>query len=331
MEKVERLVNKMKVCDMHCDTVMALRQQRQEGEKAELLKNSGHVDLLRMRQGGYLLQTFAVFVALEAGENPLQICLEGIDFFYEQMERYRDTIRPVISMEQVSQNEAAGLMSALLSVEEGQVCLGDPAVLRMLYRLGVRMMTLTWNHENQLGYPHGFSGKGNCGLKEMGVQFVEEMERLGMIIDVSHLSDEGFYDVLKHTKKPFVASHSNARSICPHSRNLTDAMIRSLAERGGVMGLNFYAPFTDSPGPDGRVFGTMEGLIRHVKHIIQVGGADCIGLGSDFDGIGTNMEMKDCSYMPRLADALLKAGFQADTVEKIFYKNTIRVMKEILG
>ena len=113
----------MKVCDMHCDTVMALRQQRQDGKKAELLENSGHVDLLRMRQGGYLLETFAVFVDFKAGENPLQTCLEGIDFFYEQMERYRDTIRPVISMEQVSQNEAAGRMSALLSVEEGQVCL----------------------------------------------------------------------------------------------------------------------------------------------------------------------------------------------------------------
>ncbi len=318
----------MKVCDMHCDTIMALYEKKNQ---ETLRENHCHIDLKRMREADYLLQTFAVFVAVKDHSNPLQTCLDGIDLFYRQMAENSEWMTPVTTVKEAEENKKQGKMSALLSVEEGAVCLGDMAVLRMLYRLGVRMLTLTWNHENELGYPHCFHGDPAFGLKETGIAFVEEMERIGMIIDVSHLSDEGFYDVLRHTKKPFVASHSNARSICSHTRNMTDDMIRSLAQRGGVMGLNFYAAFTCNPNCDGTVFGTMDGLIAHIRHIIQVGGTECIGLGSDFDGIGTNMEMKDCSYMPRLADALAKAGFQADTIEKIFYKNTLRVMKEILG
>lgn len=321
----------MKVCDMHCDTIMALYEKQRDERGEGLWENRCHIDGKRMRAADYLLQTFAVFVSTKDHKNPLKTCLDGIDLFYREMEKNREWIRPVTTVGEMEENEKQGKMSGLLSVEEGAVCLGDPAVLRMLYRLGVRMLTLTWNHENELGYPHGFCGEAPCGLKEMGVVFVEEMERMGMIIDVSHLSDAGFYDVLRHTRKPFVASHSNARAVCAHSRNMTDDMIRRLAERGGVMGLNFYAPFTCSPNGDGTVFGTVDGLIAHIRHIIQVGGTDCIGLGSDFDGIGTNMEMKDCSHMPKLADALEKAGFRSDTIEKLFYKNTLRVMREILG
>lgn len=320
----------MFVCDMHCDTIMELYKKEKNG-KETLLSNHCHIDLMRMKQANYLLQTFAIFVSMEEHADPLKACLEGIDLFYRQIKQYEKQISLITTVEEIEKNQALGKLSALLSVEEGAVCLGDLAILRDLYRLGVRMMTLTWNYENELGYPHSCSKDGSYGLKEKGIEFVQEMERMGMIIDVSHLSDDGFYDVLRYTKKPFVASHSNARAICPHSRNMTDEMIRKLAERGGVMGLNFHALFTNLPDQNGKVYGTLHGLIEHIRHIIQVGGTDCIGLGSDFDGIGTNMEMKDCSYMPVLEHALVKAGFQADTIEKIFYKNTLRVMKEILS
>ena len=156
------------------------------------------------------------------------------------------------------------------------------------------------------------------------------MEELGMIPDVSHLSDAGFFDVLKVTKKPFVASHSNARSICPSVRNMTDEMIKSLGERGGVMGLNFYADFLEEK-PDG-VYnpGTLEAVVRHAKHIVKVGGIEILGLGSDFDGIETNEALPGAQSMGKLAEALLQSGFHESELDKILYGNVMRVYEECL-
>lgn len=157
------------------------------------------------------------------------------------------------------------------------------------------------------------------------------MEELGMIPDVSHLSDKGFYDVLEETKKPFVASHSDARSICGCVRNLTDDMIRRLAERGGCVGLNFYADFLEEkpegvPNP-----GTMESVVRHARHIAAVGGTEVLGLGSDFDGIDTHEELPGVQSMPELWEALKKGGFTESQLDGIFCGNVLRVYRETLG
>ena len=158
---------------------------------------------------------------------------------------------------------------------------------------------------------------------------VKEMNRLGIIIDVSHLSDAGFYDVLKYTTGPFVASHSNARAVCNHCRNLTDDMIRELAKRGGVTGINYAADFLREVPEGEKNFSYISDMVKHIKHIVEVGGIDCVGLGSDFDGIEQNLEMKDASYLPQLADALRAEGFSEEDIEKIFYKNVLRVFKEV--
>ena len=152
------------------------------------------------------------------------------------------------------------------------------------------------------------------------------MEELGIIIDVSHLSDKGFYDVLKYSSKPFVASHSNARSICSVARNLTDEMIIELSKRGGVMGLNYCSAFIEE---DDHVYTSIEGMVRHIRHIAKVGGIDCIGLGSDFDGIGSTLEIKDASGMQKLYYEL-KKYFTEDEIEKIFFRNVLRVYKDNL-
>ena len=256
----------MRFADMHCDTISRLFGLKEEGKQEGLRENGGHVDLLRMRKGGYLLQNFALFVELERDGDPWErVC--GLRAFYaEEMEANADLIAPVLKFSDIAANEAAGKMSALLTVEEGAVCKGEPEKLRTLYDMGVRMLTLTWNFPNELGEPNfdrelmkeyrrrkdqasfeRFFHTPNLegGLTERGRAFVAEMEELGMIPDVSHLSDRGFYDMLETAKKPFVASHSNAREICPCVRNLTDDMIRKLAERGGVMGLNFCADFLE--------------------------------------------------------------------------------------
>ena len=152
------------------------------------------------------------------------------------------------------------------------------------------------------------------------------MEELGIIIDVSHLSDKGFYDVLKYTEKPFVASHSGSRSVCPVARNLSDDMIRLLSKRGGVTGVNYCSAFIEDGNEE---FTSIDGILRHIRHIADVGGIDCVGLGSDFDGIGNRLEIKDCSGMPKLYEAL-KSYFSEEEIEKIFYKNVLRVYREAL-
>lgn len=168
------------------------------------------------------------------------------------------------------------------------------------------------------------------GLTETGIAFVEEMQRLGMIVDVSHLSDAGFYDVCAHTRKPFAASHSNARAVCPWVRNLTDDMIRRLGERGGITGLNFCADFLTEVPAGTYNPGSLEAVVRHAKHITKVGGMEVLGLGSDFDGIEPNEALPTAAYLPRLAEALHDGGFTWDQTERILSGNVLRFYRDLL-
>lgn len=330
----------MRVVDMHCDTLAALREAANKGVDMELRSNSLHLDLEKMKQGDYMLQNFAMFVFLGNEEDPLTTVMQLADIFYQEMEKNKDVIGIVRKYDDILENERQGKMSALLTVEEGGVCKGELAILRNLYRLGVRMMTLTWNFENELAYPNVMrSGQSPLnplvpntalGLKEKGFAFIEEMERLGMIIDVSHLSDKGFYDIYEHTTKPFVASHSNARALGSHCRNLTDDMIRKLAQRGGVTGLNYCPAFVMDAKDGEKEVCTVKRLAEHARYLANVGGIQCVGLGSDFDGIGGEVEMKNCSMLPLLEWELKKQGFHESEIEAIFHKNVLRVYKEIL-
>lgn len=325
----------MKIVDMHCDTIGAIYHRKLQGEDISLAKNSLHMDLERMKKSDYLLQNFAMFVHLKRVEDPFAYCMGMIDCFYEEMEANADKIGVALTYADIEKNQKEGKMSALLTIEEGAVCKGELALLRDFYRLGVRMMTLTWNFQNELAFPNSIdSNTGKAypnetdGLTEKGIAFVREMQRLGMIVDVSHLGDAGIYDVLRYTERPFVASHSNARAICSHPRNLTDEMIRGLSERGGVMGLNMCAAFLTE---EENAFGRVEHVLAHIRHIKQVGGIDCIGLGGDFDGIGDNTELLGAGKMPLLAEAMERDGFSTEEIEKVFYKNVLRVYKEMLA
>lgn len=239
----------MKIIDMHCDTIYEILEGRKRNEAISLRENHLMVDLQKMKTGGYSVQNFALFVENKDIESPFAKAKELLQVFKEEMNENKDLISQIFNTNDILKNEGAGKMSALLTVEEGAVCEGKLSNLHFLYEQGVRMMTLTWNYPNELGYPNFsedkdfFTPNTEDGLTETGIEFVREMERIGMMIDVSHLSDAGFYDVLKYTKKPFVASHSNARAICPWVRNLPDDMIHCLADRGGVIGLNYCADF----------------------------------------------------------------------------------------
>lgn len=329
----------MKVVDMHCDTISGLVKYRDRNWS--LGENELHIRLDKMEAGEYLLQNFALFVFAKSGKDPYQAAVEMADCFDRQMKLFPDRIAQVQSFADIEKCVRERKIGAMLTIEEGAVIKGSLEKLKEFYDRGVRMMTLTWNFPNEIGFPNvKMAPKGETpdftipqtknGLTEFGVSVVEEMERMGMIVDVSHLSDAGFWDVLAHTKKPFVASHSNARSVCGHVRNLTDEMIRALGERGGVTGLNFCADFLETV-PGGQVnAGTIEAAVRHAKHIVNVGGMDCLGLGSDFDGIDTHAELTGADKMPLLDSALEKAGFTVSQREKIFYKNVLRVYQELL-
>lgn len=314
----------MKAIDLHCDTLSALRDKERRGETVSLAENDLHVDVRRMKRGGYLMQCFAVFVDLEEESDPLAAALEQIDLFRRCMEECRGDIAPVTTYAELEANRGAGRLSALLTAEEGGICRGSLSVLRILHALGVRMMTLTWNHENELGYPNRVrDGSPDMrGLKERGFAFLHEMERIGMIVDVSHLSDGGFWDVCRAAERPFVASHSNARAVCGRVRNLTDEMLRALADKGGVAGLNFYPAFL---GGD-----TTAHMAEHIEHMRDIGGIGCIALGSDFDGIERTPEIYDCSRLPLLERDLHDRRFSDDDIERIFQGNALRVLRELL-
>ena len=314
--------------DMHCDTITTLYDKKAIGSSESLCENSLQLDILKMEKSRYLLQNFAIFLDKDIWKkNICQEAMQRICFFQNEMEKNADRIRQVFTYDDILQNEKEDLISALLTLEGGEILEGNVDNLYRFHEKGVRMITLTWNYDNELGHCH-FDTEGK-GLTKMGFEIVERMEAAHMIPDVSHGSDALFWDVCKTTKKPFSASHSNARSIYDKTRNMSDEMIRALSEHGGVMGMNFYAGFTSMHSKKDEMC-YMEDILKHMQHVVNIGGIDCLGLGSDFDGIDTEVEWKDACGMEILLDGMKKAGFSSSECDKICRENVLRLYKECL-
>ncbi|MDR0879576.1 MAG: dipeptidase [Clostridioides sp.] len=314
----------MKYIDLHCDTVYKMME---DTEKYGLRKNDFSIDVEKLAKGGCMAQMFALFLDQDENKNLYEYCIAMSDKINFEIEKNSDKIALATNYGEIIANDRAGKISALISIEEGGAIEGSLDKLDEFYDRDVRLMTLTWNHVNEIGYPHCREEYTNLGLTEFGKLTVERMNELGMIIDVSHLSDGGFYDVAKLSKKPFVASHSNSRAMRNVSRNLTDEMIKIVANSGGVTGINFADYFLGDYGDN---FSRISDMIRHIKHIQKVGGVDVIALGSDFDGIGSEVEIRDASEMDKLYQALKLEGFKDGDIEKIFYKNALRVITDVL-
>ena len=311
----------MPVIDLHCDTILHLTDNRE----LQLKKNLLGVDVQKLKAAGSIAQFFALFVDLQEHSDGLRRALQMVDVFHQELEINQEELVLARNFLELEANRSAGKISAFLTLEEGGAIAGSLENLRNFYRLGVRLITLTWNYPNEIGYPHNNEEYIHRGLTDFGCQVVTEMNRLGMIIDVSHLSDQGFYDVSGLSSKPFVASHSNARAVCRHSRKLTDDMIRALAQKGGVMGINFAASFLGHPE-----ISLVEDMVAHVKHIVNVGGMDVLALGSDLDGIECELEIANIGELDKLTQALKKHAFHESEIEKIYYKNAMRVIREVL-
>lgn len=329
----------MKIIDMHCDTIMALM-----GKEDTLRESNNMIDLKKMQEGNYLLQCFAMFVPYVSREgddkySPFEVCNKMIDRYYMELDKNKDLILPAFTSNDIEENIKNNKMTALLTIEEGGVCLGNIEFLRNFYRLGVRMMTLTWNFKNEIATPNidyfaipkdikkediKFVPNTVDGLTEFGIEVVKEMNRLGMVIDCSHLGDKGFYDVIKYSTKPIVCSHSCARSLCNHPRNLTDDMLYKLKENGGVVGINYCPSFVKS-GDD---IVTIKDIVDHIIYIRNLIGIDYVGFGSDFDGISNQrLELKDASMMNLVINELRKNNFNDEDIDKVCYKNVLRVFK----
>jgi len=247
--------------------------------------------------------------------------MEMILYFYDQMSLNKESVNVIKKGIDIDD----GTQNVLLSIEEGGVLEGSIDNLYNFYEEGIRAMTLTWNYENEIGYPNAEYKYQHHGLKPFGFEVVNEMNKLGMIVDVSHLSDQGFFDVMRCTKKPVIASHSCSRTIQNHERNLTDEMIRLISEKGGVVGLNFFGFFIN-----GTLNSKIDDMIPHLKHIHKVGGEGVLALGTDFDGVLGDIEIEDISKITLLQEAMRKSKFNERQIEKCMNLNALRVINEVL-
>ncbi|HIX49008.1 MAG TPA: dipeptidase [Candidatus Mediterraneibacter caccavium] len=240
------------------------------------------------------------------------------------------------SAEEILRMERENRVAGVLTVEEGGVLNGRPERLEELYARGVRLITLTWNYENCIGSPNSRDPEiMQRGLTPFGIQTVERMNELGMIVDVSHLSDGGFWDCIKYSSKPIMASHSNARALCPHPRNLSDEMLHALGEKGGVAGVNFYGAFLRPAGETAEEDRAQAAdIVRHIRYMADRAGEDAVALGTDFDGFSRESlpsGIRGVQDMGVLWDAMKRAGFTERQIEKTAYGNVMRVLRECMG
>ena len=315
----------MNIVDLHCDTILGCYMKKQD-----LHTYDGHINLEKLKAGGSLAQCFALcvptgdFIKRMLGEDmePWEMYRKLVDYYRTVVADASDVLRPAYSPEDIAENSRNGFMSAILTIEDAVELDGKIERVDQVYEDGVRMISLTWNFENSVAYPNSRDHIEHTtrGLKPFGFEAIERMNDLGIVIDVSHLSEAGFYDVAKHSRKPFAASHSCARALKDHPRNLTDDQLRTIGDTGSVVGVNFYDAFLN----DREGYTTVDDVVRHVLYMRDHAGIDSLALGSDFDGIESTLEFRDFSGMPEILHALEK-HFTGDELDKISHKNALRV------
>lgn len=313
----------IRIFDLHCDTLTAFLDPA-PGQEHTLNDPSHRFALCKIPQGVRWAQCCAVFVPDELkGSEASDYYIRHRDSFYRQMSALGALALPCRTADQVKAAWCRGKIAALLTVENASPLAGRLEGVERLRRDGVVMMTLTWNGENELGSGHST----DHGLTPFGKGVVREMEAQGILVDVSHLNDPGFYDLLDTARKPFVASHSNARAVCPHRRNLTDGQIREMVDRKCLIGLNYYTAFLRSDGKEA----TLEDLWRHVERFLELGAEDNLALGSDFDGADLPPCLDSPEKIAGLGAFFRQKGFSPALTEKILWRNALDFFRANLG
>lgn len=370
-ERARRLHERAIVIDTHSDTTLRMLDGKWDFMERH---DQGHMDYPRIREGGLDGTFLAVYMGRQKKEEPgiaVSKAMKQIDSILSLTENHPDRLELALTASDVRRISSADKVAILIGVEGGHIIDNRLDVLRCYFRLGARYMTLThvFHHDwaDSAGYGQEMEpGKG--GLTDFGREVVREMNRLGMMVDISHVSDETFWDVIEVSEAPVIASHSGARAVCEHVRNVNDEMIKAMAERGGVVQVVFFPGFLDPDYPRKREEAEkrraprekeirdryhdepremrkalmelrkeipMEGtpfsvLIDHIEHIIDLVGPDHVGLGADWDGIWTLVdEIEDCSDTPKITLELLKRGHSEADIKKILGGNLLRVMEAV--
>ena len=349
--RAARLHRSSLVIDTHIDTATHLLYR--DPDFGKRLKE-GHVDIPRMREGGVGAAFFAVWIdEVYDEEAAFKHAVRGIDAIHRTVEKHQDDLALALNAEDIERARAAGKIAVLISIEGGRAIADDRACLRALHRLGVRSVTLAWYRSTNWCDSHNDSRHG--GLTPFGKDVVREMNRLGVLVDISHVSDRTFWDVLEVSEKPVFASHSCCRALCEHTRNMTDEMVRALAAKGGVMNMTFVSGFVAGPPasdfpppvippreklrdpfdyiawPSPEPGPPFEALMAQFSHALALAGPDHVGIGSDYDGTTqTPQGVEDISKLPAVTEGLLAAGHSEATVRKVLGENNLRLFRETL-
>ena len=306
----------MKIADLHCDTISFLQQN-----ELCLASNYGQFDLQRAVQAGIKLQFFAMFTRPDEPNRTLRLVLKQLLKFSQEMEANKNLIEQIRAYEDITAANQAGKIGAVLHLE-GAECLGDDLdIFYLLYRAGLRSVGLTWNARNQFA-SGAAEGDAGGGLSKLGRRLATEMDHLGVIMDLSHMSKEAFYDSMEYYSKPVLVTHANSFSLCPHPRNLDDEQLKKLAEHGGLIGITQVADFVSMERKD------YDAMLDHMVYIADLIGVDYLALGSDFDG-ADDMIINEVGGYEFLPEMIQKRGFSAAETEKILFGNVLKNLKQI--
>lgn len=331
------------VIDSHNDTIVAhIRRGNlslERGQEGSETRSSGTIAFLRghedpregamniqinlpkMREAGIDAAFFAIDVTT-AFKNHLAYALDGFGYLLNDLETNKAGAVIVRRASDILEAKAAGKIAAILAIEHADCTERSLNILRMLYELGVRSIGLTHNVSSWAA-DGCLEARDGVGLTQFGRDLILEMNRLGMLVDLAHVSPSAFFNALEITRKPVIFSHGNAKKLCDHARNLSDDQLKALAENHGVIGMSYVPFFVDTENP------TLERLLDHIDHVVSVAGIDVVGLGSDFDGGGTLLG--DATEVPRITEGLIKRGYSEGEIRNILGENTFRVLRETLS
>ena len=305
--------------DAHADTISRALQLG-PGQQSLYSNSALHVDFMRLSEFEAPVQVFVAWTESRYLSTAYEHTNKMFDFFEEEVAKHSDLIEIAYDLDDIKRIASEGKISAILAIEGGEALMGEIENLVHFYERGVRVLGLTWNRENALGY--GQATGSSQGLKPFGKEVIMKMDELGMIMDVSHLNIAGFWDAHNTSTRPYIASHSNAFGILPHARNLHDDQIMAIVESGGIIGFNMY-PLFISPNEST----TTEDIMMHFRHLISIGAGNHIGLGCDFDGIpSTPQEITDVSSLKAFREALTEE-FDEQTANRIMERNFYEFFK----
>jgi len=314
------------IFDGHCDTLLSLLNGKR---KLADRSSEGHIDLPRLREGGVTAQVFAIFIEDQylpaaAARQTLRL----LDVLYRELAENTDSLVLATTASDIKVAKRTNKVAVVVGIEGAESLEEDLALLRVFHRMGLRVLTLAWSRRNQAADGTHEVRTGG-GLSRFGLELVQECNRLGIVIDISHLAPAGVKDALEASSQPVIASHSNAHALCSHVRNLTDQQLAAVAANGGVVGVTFVPEFL----ADGGQGANLDTLLDHIAHIVQIAGIDHVGLGSDFDGFTSAPPtgLEDVARLPTLSKALVRQGYADDHVRKILGGNFMRIFKHVAG